>query len=69
MTREDNYIDPYWGKDYDGEPLEVLTMGFQTVLSGYKTQRSGVEFNDLYNRDREMFDFVVGLLFRWRVKP
>jgi hypothetical protein len=64
-TRRDHYISNYWGKDYGGEPLEVMAMGFQTVLAGHKW-KGGKFFNDLYNKDREMFDFVVGLLFHWR---
>jgi hypothetical protein len=68
MTREDNYISPYWGKDYGGEPLEVMSMGLQTVLSGHKTQKSGILFERLYTTDREMFDFIVGILFKWRIR-
>lgn len=65
MTRKDNYITPYWGKEYDGAPLEVMTMAMQTVLSGMKWN-SGIFFQRLYTKDREMFDFVAGLLFHWR---
>jgi hypothetical protein len=57
-SREDHYIDPYWGKEYGGKPLEVLTMGFQTVLSGKN-------FDMLYTEDRRMLDFIVGILFHW----
>jgi hypothetical protein len=66
LTRRDHYIDVYWGKDYNGEPKEVMTMALQTVLSGYETKESGEMFGKLYNDDREMFDFVVGLLFNWK---
>jgi hypothetical protein len=40
-------------------------MAFQTVLAGTKW-KSGIFFTGLYNKDREMFDFVVGLLFHWK---
>ncbi|MDR3352308.1 MAG: hypothetical protein LBO00_04730 [Zoogloeaceae bacterium] len=66
LTRRDHYIKNYWGKEYGGEPLEVMTMGFKTVLSGYKTKESGKWFEKLYNNDREIFDFVVGILFNWK---
>jgi hypothetical protein len=69
MGRKDHYIDAYWGREYDGEPLEVMSMAFETVLSGYKTKESGDFFENLYNKDREMFDFTVGLLFHWKLKP
>ncbi|GHV87453.1 hypothetical protein AGMMS50255_7490 [Spirochaetia bacterium] len=59
MTCKDHYITPYWGKDYDGEPLEVMTKAMETVLSGK-------DLNLLYNKDREMLDFAVGLLFHWK---
>jgi hypothetical protein len=59
MTRRDKYIDPYWGKDYQGKPREVMSMAMQTVLSGDK-------FMELYADDRKMLDFVVGLLFNWK---
>jgi hypothetical protein len=59
LTLEDHYIRPYWGKDYGGEPLEVLTMSMQTVIAGD-------DFYKLYNEDREMLDFIVGILFHWR---
>jgi hypothetical protein len=65
MTRKDNYINPYWGKEYDGAPLETMTMAMQTVLSG-RAWKDGFFFKRLYTKDREMFDFVVGLLFHWR---
>jgi hypothetical protein len=58
-TRKDKYIHAYWGKDYGGEPLEVLTMAFQTVIAGE-------DFGELFLNDREMLDFVVGLLFHWK---
>jgi hypothetical protein len=64
-TRQDHYIDPYWGKEYSGDPREVMTMAFQTVLAGDKW-KGGIFFDRLYNDDREMFDFVVGLLFHWK---
>ena len=40
-------------------------MAFQTVLAGDKWE-NGKFFNKLYNTDREMLDFIVGLLFHWK---
>lgn len=65
MTRKDHYIEAYWGKEYDGTPLEVMTMAMQTMLSGRRWEK-GRLFRKLYTEDREMFDFIVGLLFHWR---
>jgi hypothetical protein len=59
LTREDQYIDPYWGKEYSGEPREVLTMAMQTVIAGNN-------FSYLYNDDREMLEFITGILFNWK---
>jgi hypothetical protein len=59
FTREDHYIDAYWGKDYGGRADEVLTMAMETVISGS-------DFGRLYRNDREMLDFIVGILLHWR---
>ncbi|GHU32028.1 hypothetical protein FACS189497_13350 [Betaproteobacteria bacterium] len=40
-------------------PLEVMSMAMETVLGGE-------DLSKLYNEDREMFDFVVGLIFHWK---
>jgi len=58
VAKEDHYINPYFGREYGkGEAKEVMTMGFQHVLGGKKT-----EFDDLLNNDKSLFDLVIGLL-------
>lgn len=61
-TREDSYLDPYFGKEYDQRgALEMMTMTFELVL-GPKHSR----LRDLAKRDPELFRLAVGLLFGWR---
>lgn len=66
VTREDHYIDPYWGKDYSGEAKEVMTMALETVLGGNTDQRHRDSFATLVLKDHEMLELVVGLLLGWR---
>jgi hypothetical protein len=71
VTRKDKYIDPYQGKEYvQGGALEVMTMAFENVLgmagAGWLKGHRARLFSDSYTKDREMFDFVVGLLFHWK---
>lgn len=67
-TREDSYFDPYVGKEYGTRgALEVMAMAFETLLSpidpsGYRRAR----FRELRERDPELFELAIGLLFRWR---
>lgn len=61
VTREDKYFNPYQGKEYDGEPLEVLTMAFEWVLAGDRAT-----FEAFRKVDPEMLDLVVGLLFNYK---
>lgn len=61
VTREDNYFHPYQGKEYDGEPKEMLTMSFQWVLAS-----SEVEFEKFRKHDPEMLNLVLGLLFNFK---
>jgi hypothetical protein len=63
MTRKDHYPNVYYGKEYEGAPLEVMTMSFQSVLHGGDW---ALRLASLYTKDRELFDFTVGLLFRWK---
>ena len=70
FTRKDKYVSPYYGKEYKGEPLEVMTMAFEAVLGGRELNFEGKplanSLHNLYNKDREMLNLVVGLLFGWR---
>lgn len=61
MTKLDNWLDPYMGKEYtrlSGAPYayELLTMGLDSLLS--RTGRYNV---DLQN-DPEFYNFILGLL-------
>lgn len=69
VTREDHYINPYIGKEYnEGGALEVMTVAFEYLLSIHDSAtRDRIEaFRLLYTKDRELFDLSVGLLFGWR---
>jgi hypothetical protein len=66
-AREDKYRVPYQGKEYTGTyylgrhgALEVMTMAFEDVLGGNSSR-----LVDLIEKDREMLDLVVGLLFNY----
>lgn len=67
VTRKDEYRNAYQGKIYSGQTylgkhgaLEVMTMAFQDVLGG-----SAQDLASLVEKDREMFDLVIGLLFKY----
>lgn len=73
VTREDHYFNAYQGREYAhaqaAPALEVMTMGFETVLGARSTTHGS--FNGpldalvkMYKADREMVDFVVGLLLK-----
>jgi hypothetical protein len=34
VTRKDKYVDYYFGREYDGAALKVLTMTYQGLLYG-----------------------------------
>lgn len=61
VTREDQYLNPYQGKEYgDRGALEVMPMAFQYVLGGRMDALS-----DTLTNDREMLNLVAGLLRYW----
>jgi hypothetical protein len=65
VTREDNYIHPYQGKEYRGGggrhgALEVMTMAYQWVLGPETATRE-----HFVEQDRELFDLAIGLLFNY----
>lgn len=67
VTRKDEYISPYQGRIYSQQPylgkhgaLEVMTVGFQNVLGG-----KSAELLKVVDKDREMLDLVIGLLFKY----
>lgn len=69
MTREDDYIDPYMGREYTktagytgrAGALELLTMAFELTLTPTHIR----EFDRLYSDDRELFNLAIGLLFNY----
>lgn len=67
LTHKDHYTNPYQGKEYKGYgALEVMTMAFEYVLGMDGSSKNSEWFRKLYTDDREMFDFVTGLLFHWK---
>jgi hypothetical protein len=69
MTREDNYVDPYFGKEYPptnysyhgrAGALELMTMAFEIILSGNEDF-----FYKFYREDKELFNLAIGLLFHY----
>ena len=59
VCKEDHYINAYFGKEYAGEALEVMTMSIESVMT------EKYVFNELLSKDRELFDLVIGLLFHY----
>lgn len=67
VTRKDKYIHVYQGRTYSGQQylgkhgaLEVMTMALEGVLGG----KPG-DLVKMIEQDREMFDLVIGLLFKY----
>jgi hypothetical protein len=69
VSRKDKYINAYQGKEYSGEASEVMTMAMEYVLGLTKnhwlSNNRLDNFKKFYENDRELFDFTVGILFRW----
>lgn len=66
LTREDHYINAYFGKEYDGSAKEVMTMAIESVISrNSPLSASAHPFADLLKNDRELFDLVIGVLFHY----
>jgi hypothetical protein len=72
LTREDGYVNPYQGKEYGTRgALEVMTMAFEYALGlaggkGSSWGRAERNFVGMWQRDTEMLDLVIGLLFHWK---
>lgn len=63
LTREDDYVHAYFGREYDAGPghaLEVITMAFQSVMGHDDWRR-----RQMLARDPELVDLVLGALFRY----
>ena len=60
--RKDKYIDPYFGKEYDGKPLEVITRTMQLMLSPWGEG----EWLPVFLRDDPgLVDLAIGALMRY----
>ena len=76
VTKEDGYANPYQGREYAHKPtrpaLEVLTMAFETVLGAQESTHGrpvATSLHDLqimFEKDRQMVELVVGLLFNFK---
>jgi hypothetical protein len=80
LAREDNYIDPYFGKEYGalrpgdkktrGDPREMMAKALETMLGvdhNTTARQNGLAALKLfYTKDRELFDLTLGLLFHWK---
>ena len=67
VTRKDRYISAYQGKEYGTThyrglhgALEVITMAFESALSGNTARLAA-----LLRRDRDMLDLVIGTLYHY----
>lgn len=52
MTRKDNFIDPYMGKDYNGDSYELISMGFENAFCNPK----------YLEKDSEYAQWIFGIL-------
>jgi hypothetical protein len=76
VTKEDGYANPYQGREYSHTPtrpaLEVLTMALETVLGaqesthGKPVAHSLRDLQLMYEKDRQMVELVIGLLFNFK---
>jgi len=52
LTRFDNFLNPYMGKDYGGSAYELVSMGFQYAFTDYERLK----------KDKDMCDWIFGIL-------
>ena len=52
ITKKDSFVDPYIGKDYNGDSTEVLSMGLQYAYTDNVTMM----------RDTDMSQLIYGIL-------
>jgi len=67
--RPDGYYDAYQGREYGtgpGNAYEVMTMALQPVLGDDAIAQDFMA--RLLKKDREMLEFVLGVLFYWKPK-
>ena len=69
--REDDYVDDYFGREYDHNSvkhrpaLEVVTRAFQLLFHPLKRKKDQVDLDKYLRRDPEMVDLVIGMLFHY----
>lgn len=62
VARPDDYLTPYFGREYtDGGALELFSMTFERLLGD-----STFSFMEFRKQDPELFALGVGLLLRWK---
>jgi hypothetical protein len=52
VTRRDNFLSPYMGKDYGGQAFELVSMGFQYAYTDYER----------LSQDEDMRNWILGIL-------
>lgn len=67
LAKEDNYIDAYFGKEYDGSAKEMMTMALETLLSRQAFFNGSAlhPLIDILEKDREMINLATGVLFKY----
>ena len=66
-TLKDKYVDAYFGKEYSpGGALEVMSMSFQGLLTGYTGYNPNNSLiRDMLRKDPEIINLALGLLFTY----
>lgn len=65
--KPDGYVERYQGREYDGDPKEVLTMAFQPVLGDDDNAHDW--FAKMLVKDQDMLRLVLGTLFHYKAIP
>ncbi|MBF0632677.1 MAG: hypothetical protein HQL89_17075 [Magnetococcales bacterium] len=65
VTRKDKYVEPYQGKEYDGQAREVMTMAFQALLGSLDSKKEAQFLFETLTKDAAMAHLAIGLLFHW----
>lgn len=67
ITKPDDFISPYIGKEYD-DASEVLSMGLESIYEPENGQLTKIENNELHYRDirsdPEYLNLIIGLLIK-----
>lgn len=66
LTREDDYYNPYQGREYETEgAAEVMTMALEPLL-GEMTIWNTMRLKAILDKDPKMVRLALGLLFHWK---